>query len=125
MVRSVCSQSVRGPDGDENAMKRSTTMIVTPHIGSLPRPRDVVSLLIEAQERQGITRIAAERPQGTSVSKASWVKTSFPARVALGGSALAKILAIMARAALSRFMGAPKTRTPLSPRQRQTPDGRS
>ncbi len=41
-------------------MKRSTTRILTTHTGSLPRPQDVLHLLIEEQARPGTERTALD-----------------------------------------------------------------
>jgi 5-methyltetrahydropteroyltriglutamate--homocysteine methyltransferase len=41
-------------------MKRSTTRILTTHTGSLPRPQEVLRLLIEEQARPGTERAALD-----------------------------------------------------------------
>jgi 5-methyltetrahydropteroyltriglutamate--homocysteine methyltransferase len=41
-------------------MKRSTTRILTTHTGSLPRPQDLLSLMIEEQARPGTERAALD-----------------------------------------------------------------
>jgi 5-methyltetrahydropteroyltriglutamate--homocysteine methyltransferase len=41
-------------------MKRSTTRILTTHTGSLPRPQDLLSLMIEEQARPGMERTALD-----------------------------------------------------------------
>lgn len=41
-------------------MKQSTTRILTTHTGSLPRPHDLISILIEEQARPGMDRTALD-----------------------------------------------------------------
>jgi hypothetical protein len=49
VVRLAFAESAQRHGGKETAMKRSTTRILTTHMGSLPRPPNLVSLLIEEQ----------------------------------------------------------------------------
>ena len=59
----------QGPDGPRGGggarltaipMKTSTTRILTTHVGSLPRPPDLIQLLLESQARPGADRAALD-----------------------------------------------------------------
>jgi hypothetical protein len=54
------AKRVQRHDGRETAMKQSTTRILTTHTGSLPRPQDLLNLLIEEQARPGTDRTALD-----------------------------------------------------------------
>lgn len=41
-------------------MKTSTTRILTTHVGSLPRPPELIQLLLESQARPGADRAALD-----------------------------------------------------------------
>ena len=45
---------------EQNGMQRSTERILTTHTGSLPRPPQVVELLLQEQERPGSKRVALD-----------------------------------------------------------------
>jgi hypothetical protein len=49
VVRLAFAESAQRHDRKETAKKRSTMRILTTHMGSLPRPPNLVSLLIEEQ----------------------------------------------------------------------------
>jgi len=51
-------------------MKRSTSRILTTHTGSLPRPADVVSLLLEEQQHPGAKRAALDAAVDAAVREA-------------------------------------------------------
>ena len=51
-------------------MKRSTSRILTTHTGSLPRPADVVSLLLEEQQHPGTKRAALDAAVDAAVREA-------------------------------------------------------
>jgi hypothetical protein len=47
------ARSTQRHDGKETTMQCGTTKLLTTHTGSLPRPRELVSLLIEEQAGHG------------------------------------------------------------------------
>jgi hypothetical protein len=55
-------------------MKQSTTRILTTHTGSLPRPQDLLYLLIEEQARPGTDRTALDAAIQRVDSKIVWLK---------------------------------------------------
>src|SRR5262245_46977694 len=58
-------------------MKRSTARILTTHVGSLPRPRSLIQLLLESQARPGADRAALDA--GVQRAVAEVVKSQWAA----------------------------------------------
>ena len=53
MEEAPARRACNAPGRDDDAMKRSTTRILTTHTGSLPRPPQVVELMLEEQKHPG------------------------------------------------------------------------
>jgi len=59
-IAAVANEPPETRAGRDSAMQHSTTRILTTHTGSLPRPQDLLHLLIEEQARPGMDRTALD-----------------------------------------------------------------